>query len=205
MFWRTNLNSFSDTRRRRSPAAIALVLLVCAAVGFLVGFGGRFAVRGVLKTLYPLQFEKEVEIGCQTQGLEKSFVLAVIKCESGFDPGAVSPVGARGLMQLMPETFDWLQTKTGETLSADDLFEPEVNIRYGCYLLHVLLSEFSGEQDVAVAAYHAGSGNVSKWLQDERFSRNGKHLHRIPFDSTAVYVKRVKKAQRIYAALYDLD
>ena len=191
------------TARKRSPAAALVILLVCLAVGFLVGFTGRLAVRGVLKSLYPVQFEKEVEIGCQTQGLEKSFVLAVIKCESGFDPEAVSHVGARGLMQLMPETFEWLQSKTGETLTEDDLFDPEVNIRYGCYLLHILLSEFSGEQDVAVAAYHAGIGNVSKWLQDERYSSNGKHLQRIPFDSTAAYVKRVKKAQRIYAALYD--
>ena len=130
--------------------------------------------------------------------------MAVIKCESGFDPEAVSPVGARGLMQLMPETFGWLQSKTGETLADDDLFDPSVNVRYGCYLLHILLSEFSDERDVAVAAYHAGIGNVSKWLQDERYSRNGKELRRIPFDSTAAYVKRVKKAQRIYAALYDI-
>ena len=201
----SSIESQKYTARKRSPAAALVILLVCLAVGFLVGFTGRLAVRGVLKSLYPLQYEKEVEIGCQTQGLEKSFVFAVIKCESGFDPEAVSHVGARGLMQLMPETFEWLQSKTGETLTEDDLFDPEVNIRYGCYLLRILLSEFSGEQDVAVAAYHAGIGNVSKWLQDERYSSNGKHLQRIPFDSTAAYVKRVKKVQRIYAALYDME
>ena len=168
------MNSFSDARRSRKAAAVALV---CAAAVFLVFFGGRLAVRGVLKSLYPLQYEKEVEIGCQTQGLEKSFVFAVIKCESGFDREAVSSVGARGLMQLMPETFRWLQSKTGDELDDDDLFDPAVNVRYGCYLLHILLSEFSGEQDVAVAAYHAGIGNVSSWLKDERYSANGSTLH----------------------------
>ena len=199
------MNSFSETHRTErhffKPAAVAAALALCV----LVFFGGRLAVRGVLKSLYPLQYEKEVEIGCQTQGLEKSFVLAVIKCESGFDTRALSSVGARGLMQLMPETFSWLQSKTGDKLTEDDLYDPAVNIRYGCYLLHILLSEFSGEESTAIAAYHAGIGNVSKWLQDERFSSNGKELHRIPFDSTAVYVKRVKQAQRIYAALYDIE
>ena len=189
-----------ETRRIRRPVAVAAVLVLC----LLVGVCGRFAVRGVLKTLYPLQYEKEVEIGCRAQGLEKSFVFAVIKCESGFDPQAVSHVGARGLMQLMPETFDWLLSKTGETYTEDDLFDPKVNIRYGCYLLHILLSEFSGEQETAIAAYHAGIGNVTKWLQDETYSKDGRLLHRIPFGTTERYVKKVKKAQRIYAALYDM-
>ncbi len=194
-----------NARRKRNPAAVLVIVLVCAAAIVLVFFGGRLAVRGVLKSLYPLQYEKEVEIGCQTQGLEKSFVFAVIKCESGFDSEAVSSVGARGLMQLMPETFRWLQSKTGDELDDDELFDPAVNVRYGCYLLRILLSEFSGEQDVAVAAYHAGIGNVSSWLQDERYSANGSTLHRIPFGTTAAYVKRVKKVQRIYAALYDME
>ncbi len=206
MYWRTNLNSFSEPRpapRRtlRKPRRSAMIALLCV----LVAVCAFFALRGVLKTLYPLRYEKDVEIGCQTQGLEKSFVLAVIKCESGFDPHAVSNVGARGLMQLMPETFDWLQSKTGDSYTEDDLFEPAVNVRYGCYLLRILLTEFSGEQDTAVAAYHAGIGNVSKWLQDEDKSADGRTLRRIPFGSTAAYVKKVKKVQRIYAALYDLD
>ena len=175
------------------------------AAALLALFAGGAAMRGMLKTLYPLQYEKEVEIGCSKQNLEPALVFAVIKCESGFDPQAVSSVGAKGLMQLMQETFDWLQSKTGESLSEDALFVPETNIRYGCYLLRILLSEFSGETETAVAAYHAGIGNVNKWLQDARYSTDGATLHRIPFGSTAAYVKRVKKVQRIYAALYDLD
>lgn len=199
------LNNSRRIRRRFHPRTVALILLLCVLAGFLVGFTGRLAVRGVLKSLYPLQYEKEVEIGCRAQNLPRSFVYAVIKCESGFDPQAVSNVGARGLMQLMPETFRWLCTKLGEEHAEDDLFDPAINVRYGCYLLRILLSEFSGEQSTAVAAYHAGIGNVGKWLRDEQYSADGKTLRTIPFGTTERYVKRVKKVQRIYAALYDLD
>ena len=199
------LNNPRRVHRKIHLRAVVLILLLCVGVGFLVGFTGRFAVRSVLKSLYPLQYEKEVEIGCQAQNLPRSFVYAVIKCESGFDPQAVSNVGARGLMQLMPETFRWLCSKTGEECTEDDLFDPAINVRYGCYLLHILLSEFAGEQSTAVAAYHAGIGNVGKWLRDEQYSADGKTLRAIPFGTTERYVKRVKKVQRIYAALYDLD
>ena len=188
-------------KRRLTPLGKLAVVFVCA----LLLLGGCFAVRGVLQSLYPQRYDDFVETYTAEHGLEKSFVYAVIKCESGFDPQAVSNVGARGLMQLMPETFRWLCSKTGEECTEDDLFDPAINVRYGCYLLHILLSEFAGEQSTAVAAYHAGIGNVGKWLQDERYSADGKTLRTIPFGTTERYVKRVKKVQRIYAALYDLD
>ena len=114
----------------KAAVALALVLsLVC----------GCFCARGVLQSLYPQRYDDFVETYTTAHGLEKSFVYAVIKCESGFDPQAVSPVGARGLMQIMPETFEWLQSKTGETNDLDALFDPETSIRYGCMLYEILL------------------------------------------------------------------
>lgn len=155
----------------------------------------------ILKVLYPTDYTKFVEIYSKENNLSVSFVFAVIECESGFDKNAVSSVGARGLMQIMPETFFWLQSKTGENLSDDDLYDPETSIKYGCYFYSILMNEFENEE-TAVAAYHAGMGNVRKWLQDERYSLDGKTLYDIPFPSTKSYVHKVMKTKNIYEKLY---
>ncbi len=155
----------------------------------------------ILKVLYPTHYSDFVEIYSEEYNLEPSFVYAVVECESGFDRKAVSSVGARGLMQIMPETFFWLQEKTGEELSEEELFTPEVNIKYGCYLYSILLREFENEES-AVAAYHAGIGNVHKWLKDEKYSQDGKTLYKIPFPSTENYVRKVIKTKEIYNKLY---
>lgn len=155
----------------------------------------------ILKVLYPRGYAEIVETTADEYGISPYFVYAVIECESSFDKNAVSSVGARGLMQIMPETFLWLQTKTKEKLHDDSLFDPETNIKYGCYLYSILFNEFHSEETV-VAAYHAGFGNVRKWLKDERYSPDGKILSDIPFPSTKLYVNKVIKTRNIYEKLY---
>ncbi|MGN1418372.1 MAG: lytic transglycosylase domain-containing protein [Acutalibacteraceae bacterium] len=156
-----------------------------------------------MKTLYPIRYNKFVEVYTEEYNLEKSFVYAVIKCESNFDSEAVSNVDAKGLMQIMPETFSWLKTKTGENLEEKMLFDPETSIKYGCLLYEILIKEF-GDKETAVAAYHAGLGNVSKWLKDKKYSSDGVHLDDIPFPSTKAYVQNVIKAENIYKKLYKI-
>ena len=180
--------------------------LGCGAVAVLCILGlvcGAFAARAVLRSLYPVRYDEFVETYTEEYGLEKSFALAVIQCESGFDPNAVSSVGACGLMQLMPETFEWLQTKTGETLSDDALFLPETSVRYGCLMLSLLLRQFP-EPHTAVCAYHAGMGNVENWLRDPRYSDDGRTLKAVPFPTTERYAERVLRTQKIYQLLYQL-
>ena len=186
-------------RRRRKRFGCAATALLCV----LVLVGGAFAVRSVLHSLYPLRYDEFVEMYTEQHGLEKSFVLAVIKCESGFDPNAVSRVGARGLMQLMPETFQWLQSKTKETLPDDALFQPETAVRYGCLMLEILLRQFP-DPHTAVCAYHAGMGNVENWLRDPRYSDDGITLKAVPFPTTERYADKVLRTQKIYQLLYQL-
>ncbi len=155
----------------------------------------------ILRVLYPTSYGDFVEFYAKENNLSPSFVFAVIECESGFDKNAVSSVGARGLMQIMPETFQWLQTKTGEALSDDKLFDPQTSVKYGCLFYGILMREFADEA-TAVAAYHAGMGNVQKWLKDERYSPDGKVLSDIPFPSTKSYVNKVIKTKIIYEKLY---
>lgn len=175
----------------------ALVLFTLIVTVCVIYFG----TVSILKILYPVDYAEFVEVYSKENMLSDSFVFAVIECESGFDKNAVSSVGAKGLMQIMPETFFWLQSKTGESLSEEELFDPETSIKYGTYLYSILLKEFKNEE-TAVAAYHAGMGNVRKWLKDEKYSLDGETLTDIPFPSTKSYVHKVMKTKNIYEKLY---
>ncbi|MBR5437848.1 MAG: lytic transglycosylase domain-containing protein, partial [Clostridia bacterium] len=165
----------------------AFKIITAFAVSFLTLTVIFFGSRSILKTLYPIDYGNFVEKYTEENKLSPWFVYSVIECESGYDKHAVSYADARGLMQLTPETFKWLQSKRGEKLSEDMLFDPETNIKYGCYFYGILFDIY-GDEALALAAYHAGMGNVSKWLKDERYSHDGKSLYDIPFRSTKKYV-----------------
>ena len=160
-----------------------------------------FGTLSLLKTLYPLRYEEYVEVYAEENNLSPAFVYAVIKCESNFDKDALSNVGATGLMQIMPDTFDWINMRLGEDNPYSMATAPETNIKYGCYLYGYLLSKYGRVQE-ALAAYHAGHGNVDKWLRDEAYSSDGETLHTIPFPTTNKYVKKVILTENIYEKLY---
>lgn len=158
----------------------------------------------VAETLYPRQYVSFVEDNAAAFHIDESLLYAVIKTESGFDKNAVSSVGAKGLTQITPDTFAWLQTKTGEVYEEDALFEPEISIYYGAYFLDMLLDEFDNIE-TALAAYHAGRGIVNDWLEDPEISPDGAALENIPYEDTAGYVKKVMKNIERYEKIYDLD
>ena len=186
--------------KKNKFAKLFLSVLLIAVFAVISYFG----FLSISKTLYPLEYENFVKIYAEEYNLEKSFVYAVIKNESNFNPKAVSSANAKGLMQLLPETFKWLQTKTKEDLDEEMMFDPETSIKYGCMFYNILIDMF-GDKETAVAAYHAGQGNVAKWLGDKEYSSDGKHLDKIPFASTASYVKNVMKTEKIYNKLYKVD
>ena len=175
---------------------ISLILTLAVIIGIF--YAGTLSL---LKSLYPLKYEDYVEVYAKENNLSPSFVYAVIKCESGFDNEAVSYVCATGLMQIMPDTFKWIKTKTGYTEVYSDATDPETSIKFGCYLYGYLLQKYGRVQE-ALAAYHAGTGNADKWLKDERYSADGETLHTIPFPTTSKYVKKVMLTEKIYQNLY---
>lgn len=171
-------------------------------VVILTLFGAIFLASGsILKSLYPLHYDEFVEVYAKENNLSPFFVYAVIKCESGFDKDAVSYADARGLMQLLPSSFLWLTKKTGESLPENMMLDPETSIKYGCYFYGILFKEFENERE-ALAAYHAGQGNVRKWLKNEKYSSDGKTLCEIPFGSTREYVHKVMTTKVIYEKIY---
>lgn len=177
-------------KKRRLLRNLLCFILIVAAVFF----GSNL----VMKQMYPIKYEEYVEEYASQQNLEPELVYAVIKCESGFDPQAVSVVDAKGLMQMTDETFEWLQTKTKETMEPTALFDPETNIRYGTMLLRMHLDEF-GELSLALAAYHAGRGRVNQWI-DEAENANSTEI--IQYEDTQNYVSKVTEAKKVYETLY---
>lgn len=184
--------------KKKNGILFLFIFLILTIVGL------AFLPNYILKKLYPIGFTEYVEQYAEEYDMDKHFIYAVIYAESRFDPNAVSHLGASGLMQLMPDTFDWIKYRMKDTreLSYEkDVFDPEINIQYGTYLLSLLLEEF-GDRDVAVMAYHAGRGNVQKWLDNSKYSDDGKNIHTIPYEDTKKYVNSINKAYKIYARLY---
>ncbi len=172
------------------------MLLGCIAL-LLLGMSRYY------RAAYPIRYREAVEREAEVSGLDPALVYAVIRSESGFSPAARSSVDARGLMQLTPDTLQWVRYRLGEegAASSDLLYDPGENIRYGCANLGLLLREFGGE-DTALAAYHAGRGCVKGWLTDSRYSGDGERLDDIPYRDTSSYVKKVLVTRDLYHRLY---
>ena len=154
-----------------------------------------------LKREYPLAYTDEVELASEKYHISPEILYAVIRTESGFDPNAVSKAGAYGLMQITPDTYDWLLYVRRED-ERGDLLDPGTNIEYGAYFLAYLHRKFES-WDTAFAAYNAGMNRVSEWLVDENISENGKLIN-IPYVETDNYVKKVNNAIEIYRNLYEM-
>ncbi|MGN0556861.1 MAG: lytic transglycosylase domain-containing protein [Acutalibacteraceae bacterium] len=175
----------------------ALLIILIAAAAAVISY------IKIQTVIYPDGYSEFVEKYADEYGVDRDLVYAVIKCESSFDPDAVSKVGAIGLMQLTPETFDWVQTKLGdESYSQEDLYDPEINIRHGVYLLKLHLAEF-GDVKTALCAYHAGRGIVNKWLNDSAYSSDGKTISATPYKETNAYNERVMKIRDKYEFLHN--
>lgn len=128
-------------------------------------------------------------------GLSKALIYAVIECESGFDEKAVSPVGASGLMQLMPETFEWILPEVSD--KERDIFDPSQNVEAGCKYLSYLIKRFK-LTETALAAYNAGEGTVAAWLKSNEYSLDGIGLSVIPYAETRFYVSKVTRKAAEY-------
>lgn len=185
------------------------ILRICAIAAALLLLGWFFLNREYkyfMRSAYPLKYSDIVAKEATKNNLDPAMVYSVIKAESNFDPDAKSRAGAIGLMQLTPDTFDWLQTKlkTDEKYTENDLYTPEINIRYGCKFLSILFNKYS-KQATALCAYNAGIGTVNAWLKDPDISKDGVTLDKIPFEETRNYVEIVLKNYENYKKTYQFN
>ncbi|MCX6093953.1 MAG: lytic transglycosylase domain-containing protein [Candidatus Bipolaricaulota bacterium] len=167
-------------RARAIPKRIAIIVAVAAAV--------LYAGLVVLRVLYPIGYVDLVQASADAKGLDAATLCSLIRAESRFHPDAVSPRGAIGLMQIMPETGTWIADRMGlHGFDAHALLDPETNIRLGAWYVSYLLDRF-GKVDLALMAYHAGPARVDGWLASGE----------VPFSGTRAYVERVLHAVSIY-------
>lgn len=181
--------------KRRTTVIICIIALAVFAIISI------FSVNAIKKSFYPREYEDIVSQYSSEYSVPEPLIYAVIKCESDFRQNAVSSAGATGLMQLMPDTFDWISNLCGDGEPIGEITDPNANIKYGTYYLSYLYNRF-GNWETAVAAYNAGHGRVTNWLKDSRYSDDGVTLKEIPIKETEKYVKKVTDSEKQYKKLY---
>lgn len=185
------------TERLSGKQRTMLILFFVVSFLLMLIIGGFYAI----KVYYPIDYISTVEEYSKKNNIDEYLVLAVINTESKFDKNANSHVGAKGLMQLMPETGKWIAAKLGEEFDESELTDVNTNIRYGTWYLRYLMDMYNGDIVCATAAYNAGHSNVDKWL--EKIPLNGSiNPELIPYEETRKYVKKVNIAYDIYKTLY---
>ena len=148
-------------------------------------------------------YDEYIRQSAQEFQVDRSFISAIIARESHYDTKAESRVGARGLMQIMQDTGEWVSGRLAvRPYSYELLFEPQLNIRFGAWYLGYLSAQFNGDPVMIASAYHAGANNVKLWAlkyaQDKRTLR----IDQIPTEDTKDYVQKVMNA---YALFYEYD
>lgn len=151
---------------------------------------------------YPTKYEEYVLKYSKEYDVDPVLVFSVIKVESDFNPKAESNVGARGLMQLMEDAYDWVKFRMGDEVSQnfDDMYDPETNIKYGAYYLSYLMDKYNDSVELTAAAYHCGMGEVDGWLDEDIVKADKFDVRDIPKenDQTAYYVEKIDRAYSNY-------
>lgn len=178
---------------------LLLMILVLASLSYFIWQNEDFQ----RKYLYPYDYQDTINFYADRYEVDRNLVASVILAESKFRQDATSVHGARGLMQIMPETGSWIATQIeDDSFSVDKLYNVNMNIKYGTWYLYELQTEFEGNEVLALAAYNAGRGNVYEWMEKYHWNINFKDYTKIPFPETREYVKRVLENKKHYNKLY---
>ena len=156
----------------------------------------------VKEVVLPLRHEDIIRQQARDKHLDPALVAGIIYTESRFRD-QTSNAGAKGLMQLTPETAKFVEHLSGgSTFQVSDLSSPQVNIAYGTYYLRYLLDRYGDNEALALAAYNGGEGNVDRWVDAARQKGEALSIDAIPFGETRAYVRSVQSAARQYRSNY---
>jgi soluble lytic murein transglycosylase len=190
-----------SARLQRRRLGLALIVAAIAAIA-LISLK-PWADKAVQEITLPLRHEDIIRQQANDKNLDPALIAGVIYVESRFRD-QTSHAGAKGLMQLMPATADYIAHKSGGTeFVQGDLATPQINIAYGSWYLRYLLDHYNGNTALALAAYNAGEGKVDSWWQ-EAADRGEKFnvADHIPFPETRAYVTKVLDARGKYRRKY---
>jgi soluble lytic murein transglycosylase len=166
------------------------------AIGLAVGLATGTFDQAIQELTLPLKHEDVIRQQADEKNVDAALIAAVIYSESKFSD-ATSSAGARGLMQITPEAAEFIARQSHATsFNMADLSDPEINIRYGTFLLEELLERYDGDEAAALAAYNAGPGNADKWGGSDL------NVSDIPFPETRAYVEEVLDKQKAYRQKY---
>ena len=164
-----------------------LIIFSCVIILTILSF---FTFRLVI---VPKRYNKMVSDYSSEYKLESALVYAIIKAESGYNPKAKSSAGAIGLMQIIPSTGKWIASELGEEFTEERLYDPNTNIKYGCFYLNYLFKKFNN-MGAVICAYNAGENNIKSWLNE-----NGEIIEeKINFEETKNYYKKVLNFYKLY-------
>jgi soluble lytic murein transglycosylase len=191
------------SRRRGLRRRLGLLAAVAFAGAIVAASLAPWADKAVKEVSLPLRHEDIIRQQAADKDLDPALIAGVIYAESHFRD-QTSQAGAKGLMQVMPETADYIAQKSGGTAFVQgDLATPQVNIAYGSWYLRYLLQKYEGRVVLALAAYNAGEGKVDEWVAGA--SANGEMFRaadHIPFPETRSYVEKVLDARGRYRRTY---
>jgi soluble lytic murein transglycosylase len=186
--------------RRRRLALVSFIGLACLLLAIVLAM--PLFRRAVNDLSLPLSYSDVIRQQAAQKHLDPALIAAVIYAETKFDPRP-SSAGAEGLMQILPQTAEFLARRSGATsFTVSDLGTPQVNIAYGSYYLRYLLDLYDGQEVPALAAYNGGETNVDRWLADEHRQGRSLTVSEIPFPQTQAYVGKVMRAQTRYRKTY---
>ena len=175
--------AYNRNMRNKTLIVFSVICFFCVVMFVVFNF-----------VIFPTKYKNYVVAYAKKYNLNKSLVYAVIKAESNFDEKAVSKTGARGLMQLIQPTAEWIAEELElKDFSYDDMFNPEINVWFGCFYLNYLSTKFKDEKAV-ICAYNAGEGVVRNWLDGNDMLDDNK----ISYAETKKYLSRVTGFIKVY-------
>ena len=179
--------------------SVVIITILCLSLG--IGFVYQTIWHKIDLQNHPRDFSEYVVKYSEEYGVPEYILYAVIKTESNFESNRLSETGEIGLMQISPETFDWLLTLTKEDQDAGILYDPETNVRYGAYMLSYLYTEYS-RWNTVFAILEAGQDTVDAWMLDRDLVDELGNLVEFPDEDTENYVNQVNETMEVYRSLY---
>ena len=195
----------SRARARRKRLALLALAVVGGALAAGVIAGTDPIEDAVREITLPLQHEDIIRQQADDKEIDPALIAAVIYEESRFHD-QTSHAGARGLMQITPDTADFIARRSGGVLfEQSDLSTPQINIAYGAWYLRYLIDHYEGNETLAIAAYNAGLANVDRWVDRAGGPGQFDSARHIPFPETRAYVENVQERRGQYRDKYGAE
>lgn len=185
----------------KSAAQRSAVIIVILILSMLIGYIYQVIGHRMDLGKHPREYTEYVTRYCSEYGVPEYIVYGLILTESDFQSNYVSEDGKVGLMQLSPDTFQWMLSLTKENLEPGILYDPETNIRYGTYLLSYWYTDYS-RWNTVIAMYLSNEETVKAWLENPTCTDDNGNLTEIPDPDTADAVALVEEEAEMYRSLY---